>query len=324
MAVVKGTDARPVPIEARVPAKPEPVAAERRHSEEYYDVKTTVFNALIDTIDLTQLAKLGGSGGARGDPRHRQRDHPDQERGDVDRRAGGAARGHLQRRARLRAARAAAGARRHRRHHGQRRRPRPTSRSAGKVQKTQMRFADNAQLMNICQRIVSQVGRRVDEVEPDLRRAPARRQPRQRDRAAAGDRRTRAHHPQVQEGSPEARAAPQVQVDLARGQDVARDHRPGALQRADLRRHGLGQDHAAQLPHRVDRQRRAHHHLRGLRPSCSCSSRTSCDWRRVRPISKARARSPCAISSETACACGPSASSSARCADRRRSTFCRP
>src|SRR6187455_2794283 len=36
------------------------VAAEpqRRHSEEYYDVKTTVFNALIDTIDLTQLAKL--------------------------------------------------------------------------------------------------------------------------------------------------------------------------------------------------------------------------------------------------------------------------
>src|SRR5918994_208961 len=31
---------------------------QRRHSEEYYDVKTTVFNALIDTIDLTQLAKL--------------------------------------------------------------------------------------------------------------------------------------------------------------------------------------------------------------------------------------------------------------------------
>ncbi|MEO1545064.1 MAG: CpaF family protein, partial [Pseudomonadota bacterium] len=35
---------------------PQPVV--RRHSEEYYDVKTTVFNALIDTIDLTQLAKL--------------------------------------------------------------------------------------------------------------------------------------------------------------------------------------------------------------------------------------------------------------------------
>ena len=65
--------------------------------------------------------QAGGGGGARGDPRHRQRDHPDQERRDVDRRAGGAARGHLQRRAGLRPARAAAGPRRHRRHHGQRR-----------------------------------------------------------------------------------------------------------------------------------------------------------------------------------------------------------
>jgi len=40
------------------PPKPEPVEPQRKHSEEYYDVKTTVFNALIDTIDLTQLAKL--------------------------------------------------------------------------------------------------------------------------------------------------------------------------------------------------------------------------------------------------------------------------
>ena len=34
------------------------IEPQRKHSEEYYDVKTTVFNALIDTIDLTQLAKL--------------------------------------------------------------------------------------------------------------------------------------------------------------------------------------------------------------------------------------------------------------------------
>ncbi len=88
----------------RAPARPEPVVQERRHSEEYYDVKTTVFNALIDTIDLTQLAKLEVGRRARGDPRHRQRDHPDQERGDVDCRAGGAARGHLQRRPGLRPA----------------------------------------------------------------------------------------------------------------------------------------------------------------------------------------------------------------------------
>ncbi len=32
--------------------------SQSRQSEEYCDVKTTVFNALIDTIDLTQLSKL--------------------------------------------------------------------------------------------------------------------------------------------------------------------------------------------------------------------------------------------------------------------------
>jgi pilus assembly protein CpaF len=36
----------------------------------------------------------------------------------------------------------------------------------GKIQITNVRFRDNAQLMNICQRIVSQVGRRVDEASP--------------------------------------------------------------------------------------------------------------------------------------------------------------
>ena len=36
----------------------------------------------------------------------------------------------------------------------------------GKVQQTNIRFRDNQQLLNICQRIVSQVGRRVDEASP--------------------------------------------------------------------------------------------------------------------------------------------------------------
>jgi pilus assembly protein CpaF len=36
----------------------------------------------------------------------------------------------------------------------------------GKIQLTNVRFRDNQQLMNICQRIVSQVGRRVDEASP--------------------------------------------------------------------------------------------------------------------------------------------------------------
>src|SRR4030095_9931365 len=37
---------------------------------------------------------------------------------------------------------------------------------AGKMKKTGVRFRDNAQLLNICQRIVSQIGRRVDEASP--------------------------------------------------------------------------------------------------------------------------------------------------------------
>lgn len=36
----------------------------------------------------------------------------------------------------------------------------------GKIQLTNVRFRDNAQLLNICQRIVSQVGRRIDESSP--------------------------------------------------------------------------------------------------------------------------------------------------------------
>ena len=38
--------------------------------------------------------------------------------------------------------------------------------TGGRVQETDIRFKDNQQLLNICQRIVSQVGRRVDEASP--------------------------------------------------------------------------------------------------------------------------------------------------------------
>ena len=54
----RAPEAKPAVAEPRAPARVDPPVQERRHSEEYYDVKTTVFNALIDTIDLTQLAKL--------------------------------------------------------------------------------------------------------------------------------------------------------------------------------------------------------------------------------------------------------------------------
>ena len=41
-----------------------------------------------------------------------------------------------------------------------------TSKSTARSRRTTVRFRDNQQLLNICQRIVSQVGRRVDESSP--------------------------------------------------------------------------------------------------------------------------------------------------------------
>ncbi len=148
------------------PPRPEPVIEpQRKHSEEYYDVKTTVFNALIDTIDLTQLSKLDATA-AREEIRDivseiiqiknvvmsiaEQEElledicndvlgygplEPLLARDDIaDIMVNGAATTFIE--------------------------------VGGKVQKTNVRFADNQQLMNICQRIVSQVGRRVDESSP--------------------------------------------------------------------------------------------------------------------------------------------------------------
>ena len=45
----------PEPAEAE---KPKSKLSTERRSNEYYDIKTTIFNALIDAIDLTQLAQL--------------------------------------------------------------------------------------------------------------------------------------------------------------------------------------------------------------------------------------------------------------------------
>ncbi len=149
------------PLIASVERKP----VERARSEEYYDVKTTVFNALIDTIDLTQLAKLDPDA-AREEIRDivseivaiknvvmsiaEQEELLEDICNDVlgygplepllardeisDIMVNGAGTTYIEVR--------------------------------GKVEQTAVRFADNAQLMNICQRIVSQVGRRVDESSP--------------------------------------------------------------------------------------------------------------------------------------------------------------
>lgn len=134
-------------------------------SSNYYDVKKTVFVALIDTIDLTQLAKLDAEA-AREEIRDivseiisiknvvmsiaEQEElledicndvlgygplEPLLARDDIaDIMVNGAETTYIE--------------------------------VSGKVEQTNLRFADNSQLMNICQRIVSQVGRRVDESSP--------------------------------------------------------------------------------------------------------------------------------------------------------------
>ena len=152
--------------------------------------------------------------GARGNPRHRQRDHRDQEHRDVDRRAGRTARRHLQRRARLWPAGAAAVARRHRRHHGQRRRHGVhRSRRQDPAHRHPLPRQPAAAEHLPAHRQPGRPARR--RILADLRRAPRRRLARQRHRAAAGDRRPRAHHPQIQEGQADARPAGQVRRDLA-------------------------------------------------------------------------------------------------------------
>src|SRR5258708_39479538 len=47
------------PLSPAKPAPPAP-AMEARRSDSYYQVKATIFGALIEAIDLAQLAKLDG------------------------------------------------------------------------------------------------------------------------------------------------------------------------------------------------------------------------------------------------------------------------
>ena len=176
------------------PSKPVPRVVADSRSEDYYQIKSTIFNALIDTIDLAQLAQLDPDSAREeirdivneiisikavvmsiAEQEHLLQDicndvlgygplEPLLARDDIaDIMVNGANRVFIE--------------------------------VGGKVQLTNIRFRDNAQLMNICQRIVSQVGRRVDEILAHLRRAPARRLPRQRDRPAAVAGRPHAHHP---------------------------------------------------------------------------------------------------------------------------------
>ena len=163
-----GQSARPGST-AIPPAPPKPARVDSgisaRKSENYYDIKTTIFNALIDAIDLTQLGQLDRDA-ARDEIRDIVNEiitlkdvvmsiaeqeelledicndvlgygplEPLLARDDIsDIMVNGANLTFIE--------------------------------VGGKMQQTGVRFRDNGQLLNICQRIVSQIGRRVDEASP--------------------------------------------------------------------------------------------------------------------------------------------------------------
>jgi pilus assembly protein CpaF len=155
--------AMPIPPGERMSAPP--AQQESRRSDTYYEVKGTIFGALIEAIDLSQLARLD-SDSAREEIRDivneiiaiknivmsisEQEELLDDICNDVlgygplepllarddiaDIMVNGASTVFIE--------------------------------VSGKIQKTGIRFRDNQQLLNICQRIVSQIGRRVDESSP--------------------------------------------------------------------------------------------------------------------------------------------------------------
>jgi len=150
---------------ARLAAQAPAMATDTRRSESYYETKGTVFGALIEAIDLAQLARLDAEA-AREEIRDivneiiaiknivmsisEQEELLDDICNDVlgygplepllarddiaDIMVNGSGTVYIE--------------------------------VQGKIQKTGIRFRDNQQLLNICQRIVSQIGRRVDESSP--------------------------------------------------------------------------------------------------------------------------------------------------------------
>jgi len=157
--------ARPDAFPGRTPAAKPARIVVQDHPESYYDTKSQIFSALIDTIDLSQLAQLDAES-AREEIRDIVTDiiaiknfvmsiaeqeqlledicndvlgfgplEPLLARDDIsDIMVNGPKRVYIE--------------------------------INGKVEEANIRFRDNQHLMSVCQRIVSQVGRRVDESSP--------------------------------------------------------------------------------------------------------------------------------------------------------------
>ncbi|WP_152044535.1 CpaF family protein [Aureimonas psammosilenae] len=153
------------PIAPRRAAPPPVENAARERSESYFQTKAQIFSALIDTIDLSQLAKLDNES-AREEIRDIVNDiiaiknfamsiaEQEDLLGDIcnDILGYGPLEPLL---ARDDIADIMVNGPNH-----------TFIEVNGKVVETNVRFRDNLQLLNICQRIVSQVGRRVDEASP--------------------------------------------------------------------------------------------------------------------------------------------------------------
>ena len=282
-----------------VPAKSSPaapaalLATDPRRSETYYEVKGTIFSALIEAIDLSQLARLDADAS-----REEIRDivneiiaiknivmsiseqeellddicndvlgygplEPLLSRDDIaDIMVNGSGTVYIE--------------------------------VAGKIHKTGIRFRDNQQLLNICQRIVSQIGRRVDESSPicdarlpDGSRVNAIVPPLAIDGPVLTIRKFKKDKLTLEQSG-------EIRHDLAGRRADPADHRPLPRQHGGVGRHRLGQDHFAQLPHPLHRRRRAHHHLRRRRrtaiaaAACGATRDASAEHRRRRPDHHAR------------------------------------
>ena len=297
------------------------VAVDSR-SDEYYEVKTMIFSALIDTIDLAQLAQLDVDS-AREEIRDIVNEiitiksvvmsiaeqeqlltdicndvlgygplEPLLARDDIaDIMVNGAGRVFIE--------------------------------VNGKVQLTNVRFRDNGQLMNICQRIVSQVGRRVDKSSPicDAR---------------------------LPDGSRVNVIAPPLALD---GPTLTiRKFKKDKLKLEDLTRFGSITPEGAKILGIIGRCR-CNVIISGgtgsgkttllncltafidsanvsspakMRQNFNSSSRMLFVWKRVRPTLRAKARLRCETWSEIVCVCVRNGLSSARCADPKRLTYYKP
>ena len=166
--------------------------AETAKAEEFEQLKRRIHSKLVDKLDLNRVGEL------EGDVLRREIRLVVEHLCDTEdtlaqsQRARAADRRSARRNVRPRPARDAAQGPDDQRHPDQRPEEhlRRTPRQDGKDARSQ--FRDNAHLLQIIDRIVSKVGRRVDEVCPMVDARLHRRLPRERDHSAAGPRRGRA------------------------------------------------------------------------------------------------------------------------------------